>query len=127
MAADLIDREVSLHQFTDEKVQSSTAQDIIRKVKLSYLAGIEGGSLLTIPQTVKVRLLDGTEYSHQIQWPKGYANNPMSWDEIAQKFRNCTNGILHAVQIDQAIDILSKLETLSSVSKLMAIFSKIKL
>lgn len=125
-AAALIDREVSLRQFMDEKVQSPIAQGLIPKVKVSYVEGAEGESLLNIPQAVKVKLLDGPEHFYEVRWPKGYSYNPMTWEEVANKFRDCTEGVLSPGEIDQIIELLSKLESLTSISELMAVASKTK-
>ncbi len=125
MAACLIDREVSLRQFSDEKVQSPIAQDLIPKVKLRYLEGAVGKSLLDIPQGVRVKLKDGAEYYYEVKWPKGYSHNPMTWDEVAEKFRDCADGVLSSREMDRTIELLSELESLADISELMALVSKI--
>ena len=126
IATALVDRKVTLHHFTDEKVQYSTAQGLMPKVKLSYNESITGENLLNIPQTVRVKLQDGTEYAHAVAWPVGYSCNPLGWDEVASKFSDCANGILSPGDINEAIGLISKLQSLTSVSELMAIVSKTK-
>lgn len=124
MAAALIDREVTLRQFTDEKVQSSKAQALIPKVKISYVDAAGAESLLNIPQAVTAKLKDGSQHHREVEWPKGYSYNPMTWDEVAEKFRDCANGVLSAEQMDRCIDLISKLESLDSISELTATVCK---
>jgi 2-methylcitrate dehydratase PrpD len=125
MAAAIIDRKAGLRQFTDEKVQSSAAQEFIPKVSLVYLKGIDPKSVVNdIPQAVKVKLRNGTEYFREVEWPKGYSYNPMNWEEVANKFRDCADTILSIEEMDRGIDLLSRLDSLASVSKLMGIVSK---
>ena len=125
MAAAIIDGEVSLRQFTDEKVLAAASQRLISKVELKFLDVPKGHSLLNIPQAVKVKLKDGRELFKEVQWPKGYSYNPMSWDEVAEKFRACAEGVLAKDRIEQCVEVSAKMETVDDVSSLMAILSKI--
>lgn len=119
MAAVIIDNELSLRQFSDEKVQAKVAQGLVSRVELKFLDVSKGQSLLNIPQAVKVKLKDGSEFFKEVQWPKGYSYNPMTWDEVAEKFKNCAEGVLVQAEIDQCIGMVSKLETLEKASELM--------
>lgn len=125
MAAAIIDGEVSLRQFTDEKVLMAEAQRLTSLVKLKFLDVAKGHSLLNIPQAVKVILKNGTEYFKEVQWPKGYSYNPMTWEEVIDKFRACADGVITASQIDQCIDLAVKLEEVDDVARLMTILAKI--
>jgi 2-methylcitrate dehydratase PrpD len=125
MAAAIIDGEVSLRQFTDEKVLAAEAQRLISKVELKFLDVPKGRSLLNIPQAVKVQLKDGRTLFKEVQWPKGYSYNPMSWDEVAVKFCACAEGVLSKDRIEQCVEMAAKMETLDDVSSLMAILSKV--
>jgi len=124
MAAAIIDHEVSLRQFTDEKVLAAEAQRLISKVELKFLDVPKGHSLLNIPQAVKVQLKDGREFFKEVQWPKGYSYNPMSWEEVAEKFRACADGVLAKAQIEECVVLAAKMEKLDDVSGFMNILSK---
>jgi 2-methylcitrate dehydratase PrpD len=127
IASALVDREVTLRHFTDEKVQSPVLRGFMAKVKLSYNEGIIGESLLRMPQKVEVKLRDGTEYAYAVEWPVGYSYNPLSWDEVTRKFGDCADGVLLPNEADRVITLVSKLESLKSVSELMTTVSKRKL
>jgi 2-methylcitrate dehydratase PrpD len=125
MAAAIIDGEVSLRQFTDEKVCAVEAQDLLSKVELKVRDVPKGGSLLKVHQPVKVKLRGGSELVREVEWPKGYPYNPMTWDEVAAKFKDCAEGALSQTKIDQSIEMLSNMETLDSISGLMRIVCNI--
>jgi 2-methylcitrate dehydratase PrpD len=61
IAAALLDGEVTLKQFTDEKVTASKAQDLMSKVKLVELETEvkEGQTHSDPPQIIRVKLHDG--------------------------------------------------------------------
>ena len=119
MAAVIIDNELSLRQFTDEKVQAKVAQDLVSRVELKFLDVPKGQSLLNVPQAVKIKLKDGSELFKEVQWPKGYSYNPMTWDEVAGKFKACAEGVLAPSEIDRCVGMVSKLEALGNASELM--------
>jgi 2-methylcitrate dehydratase PrpD len=127
MAAAILDKEVSLRQFTDEKVQTPQAQELMSKVRLTFREFPEGKSLLNVPQAVKVKLKNGREHYREVDWPKGYFSNPMTWDEVAEKFRDCTvhSGVLSAEVSENALQLMSKIDSLRSIKELMSIVAKL--
>ena len=127
IAAALVDQEITLRQFVDETVLSSEAKDLIPKVMLCLLAGVEKQNIVAIPQAVKITLSDGNEYFHEIRWPRGSAGNPMTWDEVVAKFRNCAEDALALKDVDRVTDLLSRLESLANIDELMEIVAKTRL
>lgn len=53
---------------------------------------------------VSVRMRDGTEYKESTLFPKGDPQNPLSYDELAEKFRNVACGVLPVPRIDMLIE-----------------------
>ena len=70
-------------------------------------------------QEITVRLDDGNEYSHKVVAPKGYPANPMSDEELAAKFMDCTRLFLPQKAIEQVLGMADKLESLDDCSELM--------
>ena len=126
MAAALLDGEVTLKQFTDEKVLAPKAQDLMSRVKLVELeAEVEEGQMHgDPPQIVTVKLRDGKVYSHQVPFAKGEARNPMSSEEIRLKFRDCGCLVLSPADIDRTLELVSNLEDLPDITQLMDLVSR---
>ena len=123
MAAVIVDKELSLRQFTDEKVTAPVARELTAKVALNFLDVNKGQSLLNIPQAVKVILNDGRELFKEVQWPKGYAQNPMTWLEVTDKFTDCAENVLKADKIAQCIDKVAEFENEQSIAEFMEILA----
>ena len=123
MAAVIVDKELSLRQFTDEKVTAPVARELTAKVALNFLDVNKGQSLLNIPQAVKVILKDGRELFEEVQWPKGYAHNPMTWLEVTHKFTDCAESVLTPDNIAQCIDKAADFENVPSIAEFMQILS----
>jgi 2-methylcitrate dehydratase PrpD len=74
------------------------------------------------PARVEIVTRDGRRLvSNNVVDAKGHPNNPMSWDELGDKFRDCAS---HSAQplpkenVDEAIDLCAHLEDVSDVSQI---------
>ena len=119
VAVALVDRKVSTEQFTDEKVNDSRVQGLMKKFHLyirSDLKGIESSASNAC--TLKVRLKNGDEHTKSVDKNKGTFQNPMSYKERINKFRDCTNGVLSKKHIDQCQDLIEHLDGIKKISNL---------
>jgi 2-methylcitrate dehydratase PrpD len=67
---------------------------------------------------VRVVLRDGTEHAMRVDVPRGDPARPLSWDELAVKFRDCAGAALPAGDVDEALRLVERLEGLDNVSRL---------
>jgi 2-methylcitrate dehydratase PrpD len=125
MAAALIDGALTLKQFTDEKVTRREIKDLMSKVKLVELDSEvkEGQTHSDPPQVVTVKLQNGTAYSHQVPFAKGESRNPMSLEEIIDKFRDCAGLVLSARDMNRVLELVLNLESLPDTTELMQLLS----
>jgi 2-methylcitrate dehydratase PrpD len=81
----LLERKATLSQFTDAVVERVDVQDMIRRVNFLVDPEIEktGSTFL------RVQMRDGRIFSDRAQYAKGSPENPMTYDEVADKFRTC--------------------------------------
>jgi 2-methylcitrate dehydratase PrpD len=65
---------------------------------------------------------NGQKYTTRIDYPKGDPENPLSWDELINKFRNLVSPVFSAAKQNKIIDGVRSLEQeddLNSFSKLL--------
>lgn len=117
----LIDGEVSLKQFSDEKVTSLLTKEIMNRIRYSFRSEEHG---LDLPQEVVVKLKNGKEYSYRVEKVKGTPGNPLRDDELALKFRDCASLVLSARDADDTLDLLLQFEELEDIAKLMELIGK---
>ena len=117
----LLDGEVSLRQFNEQKVSSSMTKDLMHKIRVVPLHFDDVGHSIDSPQEVIVKLKNGREYSYQVAWGnvKGNTGNPLSDDELASKFRDCASLALSPNKVDEALELFWHLEDLKDITKLM--------
>jgi len=126
MAAVLINGALTLKEFTDEKVTTPEVQDLMSKVKLVELdSEVKEGQTHSDPrQVVTVKLQNGNAYSHHVPFAKGEPQNPMSLEEIIDKFRDCAGTVLSPLDIERTVDLVLKLESLPDITELMEFMFK---
>jgi len=117
MAIAIIDGELSLKQYTDEKVNAPEVRDLIRKVKTTFPKDIGIG--MEEPQEVVIRCKDGRHLSHRVEKHKGTAENPLTDDELSSKFRDCASLALSAEGAEEALRLVWHLDELKEISRLM--------
>ena len=121
MAIAIIDGELSLKQYTDEKVNSTMAQGLMKKVKVTFPEDIGMG--MEEPQEVIVKLKNGEKHSVRVEKTKGTAENPLSDDELSSKFMDCASLALDLDGIEESLHLLWNLDELKDTTRLMELLT----
>jgi 2-methylcitrate dehydratase PrpD len=93
---------------------------VTMKVASDFSVG-ERGFSLEGPEAARVIIerKDKQILSKTVQHAKGGTQDPLSWDDLVNKFRQCTVPILTNSVIDQIIKTVLKIESLTNVSEWM--------
>ncbi|HXA78165.1 MAG TPA: MmgE/PrpD family protein [Candidatus Acidoferrales bacterium] len=129
MSVLLLEGKAGLSQFTDAVVQRPDVQDMIRRVSF-YVdpefdkQASQGGNfqaVLVEGGILKVHLKDGRTFSGRTQPAKGSPENPMTYDEVADKFRGNTEfSKWPRSKAQSIIELVKSLENLSDVNRITA-------
>lgn len=120
----LLDGEVTPRQFKDERWRDSEV------VRVMGLIGTNPSRQLTqsypggFPSIIKVQLKDGRSATAEVGYAKGHARNPMTQDEVEQKFRLLTLGVIshaHSQRLLSAINAMEQLSDLRAISALISV------
>ena len=119
MAILLLERRGGLTEFLDEVVNRSDVQDMIRKVYFGVHPEAEAAGYNKMTTIIDIRLKDGRTMSGRADFGKGSPANPMSYDEVADKFRGCARfANWDAERTERIVETVSHLEELESVREL---------
>jgi 2-methylcitrate dehydratase PrpD len=125
----LIEGKAGLSQFTDAVVQRPDVQDIIHRSNFRVdpafnKAEGSGENLQTVlvePGIIRITMKDGKVIEGRTQPSKGSPQNPMSFDEIADKFRgNAEFSKWPSQKTEYVISQVKALENLTDMGKLTA-------
>jgi 2-methylcitrate dehydratase PrpD len=115
----LLERKAGLGQFSDKVVQRPDVQEMIRRINFYVDPEAESAGYDKMTSILKVHLKDGTMITGRADFAKGSPANPMSFDEIATKFRGCAEfAEWPKTKTEQIIAFTKSLETAADISAL---------
>ena len=125
MAILLLERRGSLPEFTDEVVNRADVRELISRVNFGVHPEAEAAGYDKMTTILDINLHDGRTISGRADFGKGSPANPMSYDEVADKFRGCAEfADWPDNQTEDIIDLVKELEELASVRELTTLLSR---
>jgi 2-methylcitrate dehydratase PrpD len=120
MAILLLRGRAGLNEFTDEVVLQPEVQKMIEKVDFVVDQEAEAAGYHKMTTIIAIELANGRKVSGRADFGKGSPAMPMSYDEVAAKFReNAEFAKFPKRRADEVVAMVRELESLPAVSKLM--------
>jgi 2-methylcitrate dehydratase PrpD len=122
----LIDRRAGIAQYTDERVSRDDVQSLMKRVVVRVpedlkrhwgqwgQAGVNWGEM-----RLAVTLKNGAVLRTARSTARGWSEDPATWDDLADKFRECSDRVLSAGQVGEALDMIGRLEQLAGLKPLL--------
>jgi 2-methylcitrate dehydratase PrpD len=122
MAALLLYRKAGLNEFKDEVVRRPEVQALIQRVHFGVSEEAERAGYNKMTSILKITLRDGRTISGRADFAKGSPANPMSFEEVADKFLDCASfAKWPTAKAKSIVATVSRLEELPNVQKLTAL------
>jgi 2-methylcitrate dehydratase PrpD len=119
MAILLIEGKAGLREFTDEVVNRPDVKAMIDRIRFSVDPEAEKAGYDKMTTIIKIHLKDGRVISGRADFGKGSPSNPMSYDEVAEKFQGCAEfAQWPADRTRKIIEMVRSLETLQDMRTL---------
>ncbi len=87
-AVALMDGDVTLAQFEPARLRDETLLQLVGKIKIHRDPEIDKRYPFGIPNRLTVTLKDGRQLVKEVEFPRGHSQNPMSDQEVQEKFLN---------------------------------------
>lgn len=121
MAAAVLDGSPVLDTFVDTAVQRPAAQTLLRRVEF-----LQTGE--PVPATrgyaeVAVTLKNGSVLRQRSDQPRGGPEKPLSWDELAAKYRDCAARVIGGEATERSLAQIAELERLPATADLTRVVS----
>ncbi|MCF6269854.1 MAG: MmgE/PrpD family protein [Melioribacteraceae bacterium] len=94
LAAAIVDKKISTQSFSDEKLNDPRIYEVIDKIKGEASIEFEKMFPAKQPSKVVVKTKDGNEYSEYMEYPKGDPREPMTIEDLDNKFAGLAKGTL---------------------------------
>ncbi|ETX13300.1 MmgE/PrpD family protein [Roseivivax halodurans JCM 10272] len=122
MAILLLEGRGGLPEFTDEVVNREDVQAMIKKVDFVVDDRAEDAGYHKMTTYIDIEMKDGRTVSGMADFGKGSPANPMSYDEVADKFReNAEFAGWDRSRADRVVEMVADFETQSDLGDLMAL------
>jgi len=119
IAAAIVDRQVTVNSFSDEKLHDRHIREVIHKIKGEASLEFEKMFPAKQPSKVVIRTKDGKTVSQYLEYPKGDPREPMTDEDIAVKFNALSAAVLTPNRQAEIREAIVKLESFGSVADFM--------
>jgi 2-methylcitrate dehydratase PrpD len=125
VAASLVNRKLSLDEFTDAELRNERILALADRVKPILDRALDDWPANVKPQIVEIETGDRRVFTKRVDYPKGNPRNPVASEELVESFRDMANysaSPLERGTIDETIELvlgLEKTEDVSVVAKLL--------
>jgi len=119
---------VVISDFHEENMKDPDVLAITRKITPKIDPTLSNRKNLSPETAVEILMKDGTVLkSKGTTYPKGSPENPMSWEELDEKFMDCLSHSAEPISKDsaeKAINLCKNLENVSDVSQIIGLLAK---
>jgi aconitate decarboxylase len=120
-ASALLDGKVGIHTFTERRLRATDMQTLLPKITVVMDDSIEA-RFETMHVTIRATLNDGSEFEARCDGPAGaWGQPPVSAATHYMKLRDCLATRLGPEATERCIELAGSIDTLESISELMAL------
>jgi 2-methylcitrate dehydratase PrpD len=119
MAVTALRGKIDLASFEEEYLHNEQVRRLMAKVKVSASTELDRHFPKYWPGRVTVKLADGREHTEEIIAPKGEIENPMTRQDVEEKFRGLAAPVLGDVKARAIVEEVRLLDTRDSLASLL--------
>ncbi|MEA3449027.1 MAG: MmgE/PrpD family protein [Bacteroidota bacterium] len=114
MAVAIVDKKITTKSFSDEKLKDPKIFEVIDKIKGEPSVEFEKMFPAKQPSRVVVKTKDGNEYEEYLEYPKGNAKEPMTMEDLENKFNALSDKLLNKDKQNKIKDTIFNCEKITS-------------
>ncbi|MCR4443247.1 MAG: MmgE/PrpD family protein [Peptococcaceae bacterium] len=126
VASAILYRRCSFTEFSPEKLRDRKINALLKKTRLVIDEEIEKNYAQGYASIVEIATVKGEKFSERTDFAKGDPENPVSVDEIEDKFRYLAGTVLASKQVETIIETVRHLEEVTDINELIPLFCKNK-
>jgi len=121
VATAIVKRKVTMEHFTEAAIHSADILEVSSKIELEPDSSL-GHTSLTAPAIVKIVTKSGETYSEQAEHPLGSPQRPLTFDQCAEKFKDCASYAVKKLpdkNLDGVVELVRQLEKVEDVREII--------
>jgi 2-methylcitrate dehydratase PrpD len=113
----------SLDEYTEANLKSPEVREMMKRVSCVLDADLDRVYPKQWPASVEIVIRDGRRFSTKVNYPRGDPENPLSWEEVIQKFEGLTAPVFSREDRAEIISRVRSLETEAGLASLSSLLS----
>ncbi len=113
----------SLNEYTEDNLESAEVKLMMSRVSCVADPELDEVYPRQWPASVEITTRDGRRFATRINYPKGDPENPLSWEELIQKFNELASPVFSEDRRQELISRVRSLETEESIPNLVNLLS----
>ncbi len=114
IAAAIVDHKITTQSFSEERLKDERIWEVIDNIKGKASLEFEKMFPAKQPSQVVITTKDGKEYSEYLEFPKGDPREPMTMEDLENKFNSLSCEMLNSKKQKQIKEMIFKCEKLSA-------------
>jgi 2-methylcitrate dehydratase PrpD len=114
-----VDKKVTLDQFTEERLVDPNIRDLMKRINIEDDQGLNEKYPDTLAAIAEIETKGKGTIKHDVIYPKGNTRNPLQKADVTSKFKELASVTLPKDQYEELLEMLSNLDQLSSVDKVV--------
>jgi len=130
VAAAAAKRKINIGSFTPESLRDPVTLEVAQKVMIKFDPKLTELSVpvrtSARPGVVAIKTKDGESYLKRVDFPYGHPKNPMTTDDLLEKFKDCVSYAAKPIpksNIERAIELMLNLEKVDDISQVIQLFT----
>ena len=115
-------RNVSVKQFTEEKLKDTKIRNFIKKVEMIHTGEMDQYLPDAFAASVSIHTKEGCKFTQLTKYSKGDPENPMTKKEIKDKFMSLSQMTISAEKAGKIYDTIMNIDNLSTIKDLTKLF-----
>ena len=125
VASAIVYGEANIRNFTSKALQDMRIWEMVRKISARPEKDLVIGEGFT-PAILELKTKEGEVYTERVDSPFGSPENPMSYENVAEKFRHCCEYSIRPIPTkaqEQVIRLIGEIEEVKDVSEIVRLLS----
>lgn len=124
IGATIADGVLTPEQITEKRLTDPNILSIADKVEVIHSPELDSYFPKAIPSEIEIETISGRSYKTRVTTPKGDATNPMSYEELLDKFRKLASRTITSGTSEKVIEAVRNLDEIPAVNELFSMFQK---
>lgn len=127
VATAIAHRKATLSEFTEKAIKDPVVLELTGKLNIIVDPSMNSVDNSIDPGRVQVETKDGKVYEAMVRNPVGGADNPLTYEQVAQKLKDChafSNAEISEEKVNKLIELIKKMEEMEDVTEIITCLLK---